>query len=273
LSELRIAAFIAVRNQADYLRRTLPHLADNGISVVVIDNQSTDGLREVVDDQRRAGAAIALEYLPFHGSFDLSRQLEAKASLIEQSDADWVLHLDADEMPHSCREGETLAAAIARADAAGYNVVNFEEFVFLPIEPGPARDEHAFFPFTHYYFFEPSKLRLMRAWRRICGFTNVDSGGHHLRGEDTRIFPENQVLRHYPFLSQQHAWEKYSKRRFNENDLARGWHGNRIDIDHRLFTFPAPGELELLEALGRHALDRSRPHTTHYWQWAPAGVQ
>lgn len=158
--------------------------------------------------------------------------------------------------------------AIARADVAGYNVVNFEEFVFLPIEPGSAKDEHAFFPFAHYYFFEPAKLRLMRAWRRESGFTNVDSGGHLLRGEDMRVAPENQVLRHYPFLSQEHAFEKYSERRYNEGELARGWHGNRIDIDNRLFAFPPPGELERLDDLAARALDRSRPHKLHYWEWA-----
>jgi glycosyltransferase involved in cell wall biosynthesis len=273
LADLNIAAFIAIRNGADYLHRTLPHLTRNGIRTVVIDNQSSDGLREIIDDYNRSGAAVTLEELPFHGRFDLSRQLQAKASLIDASDADWVLHLDVDEMPHSCQDGETLAGTIARAEAAGYNAINFEEFVFLPIDPeahATAEQRHSYFPFAHYYFYEPFQRRLMRAWRRNCGFSNIRHGGHRLLGEDLQVFPENQVLRHYPFLSQEHAFEKYRHRRYDEAELARGWHGNRVDFPQESFSFPPAGELQMLQDLDQHGLDRSRPHAKHYWEWAGA---
>jgi glycosyltransferase involved in cell wall biosynthesis len=271
LTELRIAAFIAVRNGADYLRRTLPHLARNGISAVVIDNQSSDGLRDIVNEYNQSGATITLAELPFHGRFDLSRQLEAKAGLIDASNADWVIHLDVDEMPHSCQEGESLAQAIARADAAGYNAINFEEFVFLPVglpAAATAPRQHSYFSFSHYYFYEPLKQRLMRAWRRDCGFSNVRQGGHRLTGKDLRLSPENQVLRHYPFLSQEHAYEKYRQRRYSEDELARGWHGNRIDVSRLQFSFPPARELQVLRRVDQHGLDRSRPRMKHYWEWA-----
>jgi glycosyltransferase involved in cell wall biosynthesis len=270
LTELSIVAFIAVRNGADYLRRTLPHLARNGISVVVIDNQSNDGLHEIIEEHSRSGAAITLAELSFHGRFDLFRQLEAKARLIDASRADWVLHLDVDEMPHSCQEGETLAAAIARADAADYNAINFEEFVFLPVGlPAAATKprQNSYFSFSHYYFYEPLKQRLMRAWRRDCGFSNIPHGGHRLAGNDLRLSPENQVLRHYPFLSQEHAYGKYRQRRYSEDELARGWHGNRIDVSRQQFSFPPAKELQALRRVDQHALDRSRPRTQHYWEW------
>jgi glycosyltransferase involved in cell wall biosynthesis len=269
LTDLSIAAFIAVRNGVDYLRRALPHLARNGIHAVIIDNQSNDELHAIVDQHGKSGTAITLEELPYPGHFDLSRQLEMKARLIAASSADWVLHLDVDELPHSCRDGETLAAAIARADAAGYNAVNFEEFVFLPIDAADAAgSRHDYFPFAHYYFYEPYPRRLMRAWRREFGFSNVRYGGHRLAGDNLRLSPENLVLRHYPFLSQQHAFEKYRQRQYNEDELARGWHGNRVDIEQRMFAFPPAAHLQVMDDLDQHTLDRSRPRTKHYWEWA-----
>jgi glycosyltransferase involved in cell wall biosynthesis len=270
LTELRIAAFIAVRNGADHLRRTLPHLARNGIDAVVIDNQSSDGVREIVDQHNRSGRVAALEELAFDGRFDLSRQLEAKARLIEASSADWVIHLDVDEMPHSCQDGESLAAAIGRADAAGYNAINFEEFVFLPVGlPAAAMEPHghSYFPFSHYYFYEPHELRLVRAWRRDGGFSNIPDGGHRLTGNNLRVSPENLVLRHYLFLSQDHAYRKYRQRRYSEDELARGWHGNRVDVSRRQLLFPSTKELHALRRVDQHALDRSRPRTQHYWEW------
>jgi hypothetical protein len=268
-----ILAFLAVRDEAGYLPRTLAHLAREGVAAVVLDNGSQPAARRQLEQLREAGLARAVLDLPWTGHFDLVAQLEAKARLVAACDADWVMHLDADELPHSGREGETLAAAIARADAAGCNAANFLEFVFLPLEDaGDAADGGGFFPFRHYYHFAPARHWRMIAWRRDAGLSNLGSGGHLLHGDGPRLVPEDFVLRHYLFLSQQHAREKYARRRFSPAELARGWHGNRIDIPPARMQFPPAAKLHRLERIEQHALDASRPHRRHYWQWddAPA---
>ena len=54
--------------------------------------------------------------------------------VVEALNSDWVVHVDADVIMHSYREGEGLREGLSRLDAEGWNVVNFDEFVFLPIE-------------------------------------------------------------------------------------------------------------------------------------------
>lgn len=265
--ELRITAFIGVRNQVDYLRRTIPYLLQNGIGIVLIDNGSNDGVRSLAEKYQVSGADISFKHLPFKGHFDLRQQLEEKSKLIAGSDADWVMHLDADEMPHSRCDHEALSAALIRADQAGYNAIDFDEFVFLPIRPVGIDSKQLLFPFSHYYLFKPSVPRLMRAWRRDSGLTNVTSGGHMLEGDTLKLSPESLILRHYPFLSQEHAYTKYAKRQFSALELSLGWHSNRIGIETSRFEFPSPEELQLLHDVGSHKLDYSRPRRLHYWEW------
>ena len=58
-------------------------------------------------------------------------------TIIDDIETDWVIHLDADEIMHTYRRGESLNEASHRLDAVGWNVANFDEFVFLPIENYP----------------------------------------------------------------------------------------------------------------------------------------
>jgi len=41
--------------------------------------------------------------------------------IIRKLHTDWVVHLDADEVMHSYRKGETLNEALSRLDAEGWN--------------------------------------------------------------------------------------------------------------------------------------------------------
>ena len=261
--------------------RTLAHLARQGIAVCVLDNGSTAAARAQLERLREAGLLQSIVDLHYPGHFDLVAQLQAKAKLIAACDADWVLHLDADEMPHSTVAGETLAQAIARADAAGANCINFHEFVFLPLEAPSTVErslqahsseacESGFFPFRHYYHFAPEARWRMLAWRRDAGLSNQASGGHLLAGDGMRVWDEDLVLRHYVFLSQQHAYEKYAGRRFSPTELTQGWHHNRIGLAPARMHFPPAARLHRLARIDQPALDVSRPERLHYWQWPEA---
>ncbi|WP_166209903.1 glycosyltransferase family 2 protein [Cognatiluteimonas telluris] len=274
MTDPRILAFIAVRDEQHYLPRVLAHLATEGIETVVLDNESGPAARAQLEGLRDAGLVRSIVELPYVGHFDLLAQLQAKARLIETCQADWVMHLDADEMPHSPIEGETLAQAIARADDAGANAINFNEFVFLPLEDPAAegRAQAGFFPFHHYYHFAPAPRWRMLAWRRDAALSNVDSGGHLLAGPGLQVWEHDMVLRHYVFLSQQHAFEKYARRRFAQAELAIGWHHNRINLAPRRMRFPPPARLHRLLRLDQRALDTSRPDKLHYWDWPEAAA-
>ena len=168
----------------------------------------------------------------------------------------------------SPNEGETLASALFRVEAEGFNCVNFSEFVFVP---RPSED----FVGTDYrrrmltyYFFEPARPRLMRAWKRGVEGENISTGGHWVVGKDVRIYPVDFILRHYICLSLEDACAKYLTRRYADKEVNdMGWHGNRLNLNRdRLLMKEAEG-LRRLSAWDSRAFDRSAPMKKHYWEW------
>jgi glycosyltransferase involved in cell wall biosynthesis len=263
---LQIVAVLAVRNEQDHLANSLRHLKANGIFYAILDNGSTDSSRAIIEQDEFRSHLVAIGDIPFGGVFDLTRQLDEKMKLINRLDADWVIHLDADEILQSYRDGESLHDAIARAEAAGFNAIDFNEFVFLPVLSSHEGDIHGPQRILTYYFFEPSAPRLMRAWKKSTK-VEIAGGGHQLVGDGIRLSPEKMAMRHYIFRDQDHAFAKYTGRRFSPFDLARGMHSNRFGQIAESFRFPAVERLCRLANPQSRDFDRSRPTTRHFWQW------
>jgi len=261
-----VTAILAIRNEEAYLVNCLRHLVGNGIRFAIIDNESTDGSAEIYRRREFASSLVGVWQAPFSGVYALADQLQRKQQLVDAIDTDWVVHLDADEMMHPYRQDETLNSALSRLDTAGWNAVNFDEFVFLPVE-GDYTPEAAGYPaLKFYYFFEPYAPRLMRAWRKRSGFSIVESGGHVLGGSDLRLAPEHLALRHYMVLNQAHALTKYTTRVFAKDELARGWHHRRANQPSDSFRFPPARLLKKVERVEDRELDRSAPWAVHFWQ-------
>lgn len=257
---LPITAILCARDEGCYLRVTLSHLVRNGMRLMVIDNGSTDETPAILDEF--ASHIDARERLPWHGELDLVAILERKAALASQVRDGWIIHVDADEVLESCGPEESLRSAIERIDRTSANTINFEEFVFLPVgvESLSGRDFHSIA--RRYYFHEPQKLRLMRAWRAGAGLSQVE-GGHRLSEQGRALHGQNLVLRHYPFLDLAHAQRKYSQRRFAARGLAQGWHLQRCDVMPSDMEFPAADRLKLWTP--GEPLDTSDPWPRHYW--------
>ena len=80
--------------------------------------------------------------LPYRGVFSLTEQLEAKAEAYRRIESDWFIHQDADEILESPHAKGSLREGIERVAAEGWNVINFDEFVFVP-PMGEDASEHA----------------------------------------------------------------------------------------------------------------------------------
>jgi glycosyltransferase involved in cell wall biosynthesis len=263
---MKVTAILAVRNDESYLANCLRNLVQNNVDFIVIDHGSTDDSKEILRRREFARNLVDRHELQFDGVFSLSRQLEKKMEIVESLDTDWVVHLDADEVMHSNAAGERLNEALARLGASGWNIVNFDEFVFLPVDGNYVPDWPGHQPILHYYYFNPSAPRLMRAWKKASGFSPLEHGGHRLTGTDLRIAPEFLVLRHYIVLSQEHAYRKYAARSYSERELARGWHRLRVNQPIGGFRFPPSDTLRKLSAPDDYHLDRSDPWKAHFWQ-------
>lgn len=238
----------------------IPRWKKEGLDIIIIDHDSTDGSAEWI--QERLGKEIDQSInMPWLGNFSLKQQLETKKKVIKDIKQQWIIHLDADEWPQSCNENETLIEAIKRVDQDGYNAINFNEFVFLPIK-GSKKIEH-------YYFFEPNERRLMRAWRRNSKLDNNSHGGHKLAetSEKLNLAEESFTLRHYIINDEQSANEKYLTRNYNKDEIRQGWHKNRLKICARNLILPDAIYLNQAIAGEASKLATDTPHKLHYWQW------
>ncbi len=275
---MRATAVICVRDDDAYVEGCLRHLIDHGVDFAVLDNGMGAEARALLDRPPFRDHLREVRPLPYNGAFELERQIEAKERMFEALDADWLIHLDVDEVMHSYVPEERLIEAIARIDAGGFNVINFDEYVFLPLEQS-YRAGACPQPLTAYYLFDPGiGPRLMRARRRSAnlsmapGSSDPGAAGHRLYGDDVRLAAESFVLRHYIFRDQDHARRKYTERAYAPGELTRGWHANRVGRPAAAFDFPPPESLKHLPGAGSQAFDRSDPKRTHYWDWPSALV-
>jgi glycosyltransferase involved in cell wall biosynthesis len=264
---MKIVAVLAFRNEESYLGNCARHLIRNGIRIAAIDNESTDDSKFVLQQPDIRDHIVAFQSVRYEGQYRWKPLLEAKMKIAANIEADWIVNVDADEIMHSYRADESLLAAITRIAETGCTVINMDEFVFLPIERDYASDCPGIQSLTQYYFFEPRPLRLMRAWKNQLGLSMVESGGHIIAGEAVALAAESIALRHYPFQTQPHAYRKYVTRRYCPDELKQGWHLNRVNQPQEVFRFPAATLLQQLARPHSRALDKSRPHDRHYWQW------
>lgn len=109
-----VTAILAIRNEEAYLANCLHHLVHNQINFVIIDNGSNDASAEIYRRREFAAHLVDVKHVPFQGAFSLTEQLQHKLEAVDAVKADWVIHLDADEVMHSYRPDESLSAALSR---------------------------------------------------------------------------------------------------------------------------------------------------------------
>jgi glycosyltransferase involved in cell wall biosynthesis len=260
----RVVAVLTARNEERFIAGAIEHLVAQGVAVYVCDHGSDDGSAELAGRYLGAGV-VGIEHIPFTGRFQWRDLLRRKEELFQSLDADWVMHADADEVHLPPPGHATLAEAIAAADSEGYDAVEFEEFTFIPTREEPDHD-HPDFARTlrTYYPFRPRERHLVRAFK--AGGRAVEiawSGGHHPRSsEPFRIAPTPFRMRHYLFLSAEHAARKYGSRRYDPDELADGWHGWRARVEPGQIRLPYARQLRRAET--DNDLDPSEPWTAHW---------
>lgn len=268
---MRALALIAAYNEERFIGGCLEHLFSQGIEAYLCDNDSTDGTVAIAERYLGAGL-LAIERIPRDGTFRWREILRRKEALASELEADWFLHLDPDEIPLGPRPGQTLAEALAEADAEGYNAVNFAELTFVPTRESPDHDHPDFRRTMRWYYpFAPRDQHRVSAWKRQAQpFDLASSGGHRIEFSGRRISPRRFRFLHYLFLSRAHAIGKYVSKVYDPQEVREGWHGWRAALsagDVRL-----PPQAALRTARNDDDLDFSSPRTSHwlYWGDSPA---
>ncbi len=266
---IRIVALLTCRNESLYLERCLSHLYEQGIETCFIDNDSTDASLEIAESYKDKGV-FRIERQPYRGYFNLVEQLELKQKLIQEIDANWFIHHDADEIREAPTPFKTLYEGIIDADIKGYNAINFDEFIFLPTTEDENFENSDYYnEMSYYYFFEPSRNRRINSFKKLSiPFDIVSSGGHEVKFEGIKIYPVNFILRHYIVLGKKHAINKFTKERiYSSSEIKdRGWHGSRATFTASKLCFPnkenlkniKSGEWDKSEAWEKHTFLEGR---------------
>jgi hypothetical protein len=262
---LPIFAVIAVHNAAKTLGPVLAHLEQNRISVHIIDHGSTDATPHIISRYRMA-PVIGEMRQEFDGVFRLKEQLQFKEAVIKNLTAGWVIHLDADEILESPVEGESLRGLIERLDGDGCDVIDCDEFVFVPFEDA-AEPRDFVNEMHHYYHFSPKGRTLHRAQR--CANARLSwsaTGGHQLPLDGRKLAPEHIRLRHYIGLSLDHLRSQYLGRVFAGEELQQGWHHNRVPTTQEFITKPDVSQVLDLRVDGWRI---DRPEQSHLFFHQP----
>lgn len=261
---MRIVAIIAAYNEERFIGACLENLiVVQGLEVYLLDNSSTDRTVTIAEQYLRRGL-IEIETFPRDGMYSWRPLLARKEDLAAKLDADWFMHVDADEIRLPPNSRNTLAEALSEVDGQGYNAVNFLEFSFMPTKEAPDHD-HADFQKTMlwYYPFLPKFPHRLNAWKRQTKRVDlVSAGGHKVSFPGIRMCPQSFPMRHYLFLSVSHALEKYIQRRYDPSEIKAGWHRSRSKLKANQIRLPSQAMLRRYHSDDR--LESSSPRTRHY---------
>lgn len=259
---MKVIAVLTTRNEEKFIESCLKHLISHQIQIVLIDHESVDNTQTIARFFLGKGL-LQIFNQPFKGFFDLRDQLAFKQKVIAQFQADWFMHVDADEFHEPSDKNLSLAQFIEEIDQQGYNAINFLEYTFIPTNEYPDHD-HAYFQKTMrwYYPFLPSFPHRVNAWKSNPNVDLVSSGGHIADFEGKKLYPSSQVMRHYLCLSKKHAESKFN-RPYSSGEIAKGWHGWRPHVKSEKIFFPSMTELRFWES-DTDVLDPSNPKKEHF---------
>lgn len=99
---LRIIALLATYNERRFIQASLEHNIAQGLEVYLIDNESTDDTVRIAEQYLGRGL-IGIESFPRGGMIRWVELLKRKEQLAFTLDADWFIHIDADEFRFSAR--------------------------------------------------------------------------------------------------------------------------------------------------------------------------
>ena len=222
----RATAFVCCYNEADIIGDVVRHLHEQGVDVHVVDNWSQDESATIV---KKLGV-MNYEKFPSDGPspyYSWRLLLQRVEELAYRSDADWIIHHDADEIRRSPRPGESLLDGLERVGRGGYSAVNFQVYHFMPVDDLYVGDPERHF--RYYTVNHPdSRMRQVKAWKRTEHRVDLAStGGHFAKFPGMMVSPEFFTLKHYPLRTSAQAERKVIRERVGRYDpveRAMKWH-------------------------------------------------
>lgn len=194
-----LIGFICCYNEADIIEEVLRFYKRARVPVVFIDNGSNDGTAEIA--RRHVGGEV-LEYLRHETEeYDLKELLDLCLARSERYAPQWIMHIDADHLYEPGPGYVSFHEQVKDAERRMCNVIDFDEYVFLPTTADGPGEPQVYERMKHYAFRGlveanlPNELgpflRQPRMYRHQAGMNISDDGGH-------TIFYPNDLMRAHP---------------------------------------------------------------------------
>jgi hypothetical protein len=223
-------AYVILRDEVSIVEELVAHHLRQGVQIVAIDNGSTDGTLERLEQMRGRDELLAYEVRATE-SYAWAELVSAGLALAKRYSPDWIIHIDANTFLESSRAdaGRSLRDDIEDADKAGYNVLPLEVFDFYPTGDDDPGEASHYQRVRHY----TPRVKLSRLQEKIfrCHPGVSSRGGHEIvfpPHVEKRVSPSFAVMRHYMFRSSQQGVEKLLRRknRWDEEERRSGAHNH-----------------------------------------------
>ena len=248
-----LTALLTCRNAEATLEPCLRHLKWHGARIIMIDNGSTDRTPEIA-----RGLVDDVRHDPFHGAFDLTRQLRLKAEIIKGIGKGWIIHADADEFIDT-PEGTPLSEFLPLWDGSDAVSLACNEIMFLPTSETDWHAPDRFVETMQACIRIEERDPKERVFRASAPLTRwMATGGHTVAASGDRRPTAPLTLRHYFGLSLDQIRADYLGRIYAPGDLGKRWHGGRQAIAMTVVP-PAPDVLHTAETVGGSPAHRKVP--------------
>ena len=258
---MKLTALLTFKNEEFYLKYTIEHLISQGFEIYLIDNESSDNSRSIAKRYLNKGV-VTIDSIKTRGIFNLRKILKYEETIANTYNSDWFMHCDADEIRLPHWPYKKMSSAVLNADKKGFNAINFKEFIFMPEKGKDYTNKDYEKLMKYYYCYEPAPLHRLNLWKRQNGDVKLShGGGHQVLFEGIKLYPKDFILKHYIFLSEEHAKSKYTKRNFSKYEVRTlGWHGFRANFEAQNLLIPPKYELKYSI---NNKLDSSNPLKKH----------
>ena len=189
-----------VKDEADIIATTIEHLKWQVDAIIVADNGSTDGTREILDGYDDGHGFYVLDDTEV--GYYQSAKMTALADRARREGHEWVLPCDADEIWHSCeieaRISYTLATVAGNVGTVAASL--YDHLTTGPLVAADDQDPVARMPWRRR---EPAPLPKVCA-RLLPGLV-IEQGNHgaHFPGRMAKSKHTCLAVRHFPYRSLQ----------------------------------------------------------------------
>lgn len=238
-----VAAISVVRNEADVIRETVRHMLRQVDRVVILDNLSTDGTREICED---LGAEVESDTDPRHVQ---GEKMTVLAQRVIADGADWIVPFDADEV-WTPDEAPTIKDALESQPAEVQRARGWI-YTHAAVPSGRIRDMKWRWPLAE----KTAKI----AGRGIPGLVICD-GNHEIRyGEDGPCVDGLLKVHHFPYRT---AEQMVRKIRAGAEALRRADLGEAIGVHWQSLDSYTDDQLQ--EEFQKFCFDNTNGHRLVY---------